>query len=89
MIAAGAAALALALLRHSRCWALLAGVASAHARVSPAVSLAGELQLYTPGGPDREGGREHDQDRAHGPAGFSIDSFAPSPGWQRVAAADG
>ena len=45
----------------------LAGTrAAAHARVSPAVSVAGELQLYSLAVPTEKDGREHHQDRADG-----------------------
>jgi uncharacterized protein YcnI len=62
---------------------LVAG-ASAHARVSPAVSVSGELQLYSLAVPTEEEGKTTTQIVLNVPKGFSIDSFAPSPGWKRV-----
>ncbi len=44
-----------------------ASSALAHARVSPAVSLAKELQLYSLAVPDREGEPDDEADRADGP----------------------
>jgi uncharacterized protein YcnI len=62
----------------------LATSASAHARVSPAVSLAGQLQLYTLAVPTEKEGATTAKITLTVPSGFSIDSFAPSPGWQRT-----
>ncbi|MGB9185012.1 MAG: DUF1775 domain-containing protein [Solirubrobacteraceae bacterium] len=62
----------------------LATNACAHARVSPAVSLAGQLQLYTLAVPTEKVGASTTKIRLAVPGGFSIDSFAPSPGWQRT-----
>jgi uncharacterized protein YcnI len=62
----------------------LATNASAHARVSPAVSLAGQLQLYTLAVPTEKEGATTTKITLTVPGGFSIDSFAPSPGWQRT-----
>jgi uncharacterized protein YcnI len=60
--------------------------ASAHARVSPAVSLAGRLQLYTLAVPTEKSGVTTTKIVLTVPSGFGIDSFAPPPpGWhQRV-----
>jgi uncharacterized protein YcnI len=60
-----------------------AGVASAHARVSPSVSLANELQLYSLAVPTEKEGLTTTKIVLTLPPGFSIDSFAPSPGWTR------
>lgn len=65
---------------------LLPALAAAHARVSPAVSLAGQLQLYTLAVATEKSGVDTTQIVLSVPAGFSIDSFAPSPGWQRTLA---
>jgi uncharacterized protein YcnI len=58
--------------------------ASAHARVSPAVSLAKELQLYSLAVPTEKEGKMTTQIVLTVPRGFSIDSFVPSPGWKRA-----
>ena len=63
--------------------ALLPALASAHARVSPAVSLSGQLQSYTLAVPTEKAGAATTAVTLSVPAGFSIDSFAPSPGWRR------
>jgi uncharacterized protein YcnI len=61
-----------------------AASASAHARMSPAVSLSNELQLYSLAIPTEKANAETTQVVLTLPTGFSIDSFAPSPGWKRV-----
>jgi uncharacterized protein YcnI len=58
--------------------------AFAHARVSPAVSLAGQLQLYSLAVPTEKEGITTTKVALTIPSGFSIDSFVPSPGWKRV-----
>ena len=63
--------------------ALLPAFASAHARVSPAVSLSGQLQYFTLAVPTEKAGAATTTVTLSVPAGFSIDSFAPSPGWRR------
>jgi uncharacterized protein YcnI len=60
-----------------------ASSAFAHARVSPAVSLAGELQQYSLAVPTEKEGARTTKIVLTLPDGFSIDSFTPSPGWQR------
>ena len=77
LIAVGAALLVPAL-------ALAPSVASAHARVSPPVSVAGELQLYSLTVPTEKDNVTTAKIVLTVPSGFSIDSFAPSPGWNRV-----
>jgi len=61
--------------------------AFAHARVSPAVSLTGELQLYSLAVPTEKSGASTTKIVLIVPTGFGIDSFVPPPaGWtQRVA----
>jgi uncharacterized protein YcnI len=59
----------------------LAGVASAHARVSPPVSVAKELQLYSLAVPTEKENLTTTKIVLTVPKGFGIDSFAPSPGW--------
>lgn len=73
VVSAGVAAAAL----------ILAGPASAHARVSPAVALVKDLQLFTLAVPTEEKGMTT-QIVLTPPAGFDIDSFVPSPGWKRA-----
>ena len=61
---------------------LLPAVASAHARVSPAVSVAGKLQLYSLAVPTEKSGLTTTKIVMTVPAGFGIDSFVPPPpGW--------
>jgi uncharacterized protein YcnI len=61
-----------------------AAAASAHARISPAVSLAKELQLYSLAVPTEKANATTTKIVLTLPNGFSIDSFVPSPGWTRV-----
>lgn len=61
-----------------------AGPAFAHARVSPAVSLSGKLQLYSLAVPTEKSNATTTKIVLTVPKGFSIDSFVPSPGWKRV-----
>jgi uncharacterized protein YcnI len=61
-----------------------AAAASAHARMSPSVSLANELQLYSLAVPTEKANLATTKIVLTVPQGFSIDSFAPSPGWTRV-----
>ena len=58
--------------------------ASAHARMSPSVSLANELQLYSLAIPTEKANAFTTRIVLTLPKGFSIDSFVPSPGWKRV-----
>jgi uncharacterized protein YcnI len=57
--------------------------ASAHARVSPPVSLAKTLQLYSLAVPTEKANATTTKIVLTVPQGFGIDSFAPSPGWQQ------
>jgi uncharacterized protein YcnI len=61
-----------------------AATASAHARVSPAVSVSGELQLYSLAVPTEKEGATTTKIVLTVPNGFGIDSFVPSPGWKRT-----
>jgi uncharacterized protein YcnI len=63
--------------------------AFAHARISPPVSLAKELQTYTLAVPTEEEGKTTTKIVLTVPKGFSIDSFTPSPGWTRQEQAKG
>lgn len=58
--------------------------ASAHARMSPSISLANELQLYSLAIPTEKANTFTTKIVLTLPKGFSIDSFVPSPGWTRV-----
>jgi uncharacterized protein YcnI len=63
----------------------LAGTASAHARVSPAVSVSGKLQLYSLAVPTEKSGATTTKIVMTVPNGFGIDSFVPPPaGWRQV-----
>jgi len=62
---------------------VVASTASAHARVSPAVSLSKELQLYSLAVPTEKENATTTGVELTVPQGFSIDSFVSSPGWQR------
>lgn len=64
--------------------ALLSPAAAfAHARVSPAVGVAKTSELYTLAVPTEKENATTTQVEFSPPAGFSIDSFVPSPGWTR------
>jgi uncharacterized protein YcnI len=60
-----------------------AAAASAHARVSPPVALAKEGQVFTLAVPTEKENATTAKVELTPPKGFSIDSFAPSPGWRR------
>ncbi len=60
-----------------------ASAASAHARVSPPVSLAKELQLYSLAVPTEKANLTTTKIVLTVPAGFGIDSFVPAPGWKQ------
>lgn len=68
---------------------VVAASASAHARVSPSVSLANELQLYSLAIPTEKEDASTTKIVLTLPQGFSIDSFVPSPGWTRDVQATG
>ena len=65
---------------------LCAGAASAHARISPPVSLSRTTQLYSLAVPTEQPDATTSQVVLSVPAGFSITSFVPSPGWRRAVA---
>jgi uncharacterized protein YcnI len=67
----------------------LAGSAFAHANVSPAVVLSKQLQFFTLAVPTEKEGATTTKIELTLPSGFSIDSFEPSAGWQRVAQTTG
>jgi uncharacterized protein YcnI len=66
-----------------------ASAAFAHARVSPPVSVANELQLYSLAVPTEKANATTTQIVFTLPSGFSIDSFVPTPGWHRVVQSTG
>jgi uncharacterized protein YcnI len=76
--------MALALVTCSAFALVAAESASAHARISPVVSLSGDLQLYSLAVPTEKEGKTTSKIVLTVPKGFSIDSFVPSPGWKRV-----
>ena len=55
----------------------------AHAELSPAVAKAKTGQVFTLAVPTEEDGAVTTTIELTPPAGFAIDSFAPSPGWTR------
>jgi uncharacterized protein YcnI len=65
--------------------ALIAPAAAlGHARVSPAVSLAGQLQLYSLAVPTEKANLTTAEVVLTVPSGFGIDSFVPpGPGWKQ------
>jgi uncharacterized protein YcnI len=68
----------------------LAATASAHARVSPAVSVSGQLQLYSLAVPTEKAGVKTTKLVFTVPSGFGIDSFVPPPpGWHQSVASHG
>ena len=69
---------------------LVPAAASAHARISPPVSVAGKLQLYSLAVPTEKAGLTTSRIVMKVPAGFGIDSFVPAPaGWHRTVAQTG
>lgn len=61
---------------------LVPAAVSAHARISPPVSVAGKLQLYSLAVPTEKEGLTTTAIVLTVPAGFGIDSFVPPPsGW--------
>ena len=63
---------------------VFASLASAHARISPPVSLSNTLQLYSLAVPTEKENATTTKIVLTVPKGFAIDSFVPSPGWTRV-----
>jgi uncharacterized protein YcnI len=77
----GRVALAATLVGAAGLW--LPALASAHARISPAVSVSGKLQLYSLAVPTEKAGLTTSAIVMTVPAGFGIDSFVPPPpGWR-------
>jgi periplasmic copper chaperone A len=70
--------------------AIAPAAASAHARVSPAVSVSGKLQLYSLAVPTEKSGLTTSKIVMTVPSGFGIDSFVPPPpGWRMQVAQTG
>jgi uncharacterized protein YcnI len=81
---------ALAALAVAAATLILPAIGSAHARVSPAVSLAKQLQLYSLEVPTEKSGLTTSKIVLTVPAGFGIDSFVPAPpGWRMQVASTG
>jgi len=74
---------ALALVAVSAVALVAAASASAHARVSPSVGLAKQLELYNLVVPTEKEGKRTTKIVLTVPSGFAIDSFVAAPGWQR------
>ncbi len=62
---------------------MFTAAAFAHARISPAVGLTKQLQLFTLAVPTEKENAQTAAVELTLPTGFSIDSFVPSPGWTR------
>ena len=62
---------------------VLAGTAFAHAEMSPPIALDKTTQVFTLAVPTEKEGATTTTVELTPPSGFSIDSFAPSPGWTR------
>jgi uncharacterized protein YcnI len=62
----------------------VAASASAHARLSPPVTLAKAGEVYTLAVPTEKENNATTKIELSLPTGFSIDSFVPSPGWKRT-----
>jgi uncharacterized protein YcnI len=62
---------------------VLVGSAFAHAKMSPPVVLAKAGQMFTLAVPTEKESATTTKVELTPPSGFSIDSFAPSPGWTR------
>jgi uncharacterized protein YcnI len=63
---------------------VFSSAAFAHAEMSPSVALAKTTALYTLAVPTEEENAVTTTIELTPPSGFSIDSFAPTPGWKRV-----
>jgi uncharacterized protein YcnI len=63
--------------------------AFAHARVSPPIAVAKESQVFTLAVPTEKENAKTASIELTLPAGFSIDSFVPAPGWRRVVQSTG
>src|ERR1700748_3070104 len=61
----------------------ITAAASAHARVSPGVAPAKQLEVFTLAVPTEKENATTTTIEFTPPKGFGIDSFFPSPGWKR------
>jgi uncharacterized protein YcnI len=68
---------------------VVAAGASAHARVSPSVAIAGESDLYSLVVPTEKEDAATTKVVLTVPDGFSIDSFVDAPGWKRTVQTSG
>jgi uncharacterized protein YcnI len=68
---------------------IAAATALGHAEISPAVALAKRGQLFTLVVPTEKDNAATTTVALTPPAGFTIDSFAPSPGWRRAVQSTG
>jgi uncharacterized protein YcnI len=66
-----------------------AAAASAHAHVSPPVVIAKQSQVFTLAVPTEKEDIQTTQVELTVPEGFGIDSFFPSPGWERTVQSTG
>ena len=66
-----------------------APAAFGHAEMTPSVARAKDGQLFTLAVPTEKEGAQTTKVELTPPAGFGIDSFAPSPGWKRDVQASG
>jgi uncharacterized protein YcnI len=64
---------------------VIAASAAAHAELSPPVALTKHGQVFTLAVPTEKDNAATAKVELTLPDGFSIDSFAPSPGWKRTA----
>jgi uncharacterized protein YcnI len=78
-----------AVLLAAACALATASAAFAHARVSPGVVQAKQLELFTLAVPTEKEDASTVKIELTPPAGFAIDSFVPSPGWKRTVQATG
>jgi uncharacterized protein YcnI len=67
----------------------ITAAASAHARVSPGVAQAKQLEVFTLAVPTEKENAATTSIEFTPPTGFAIDSFFPSPGWKRSAVTTG
>lgn len=68
---------------------MVAANAFAHARISPPVAVARESQVFTLAVPTEKENAKTTSIELTLPAGFSIDSFVPAAGWNRVVQSTG
>jgi len=68
---------------------MLAGSAFAHAEVSPTTVASKKTEFFTLAVPTEKENAATTQVEFTPPSGFSIDSFAPTPGWRREAQTTG